>query len=104
MQGKVKWFNAEKGFGFIDRGEGKDVFVHYSQIEQDGYKSLNEGELVEFALSKWPRTTSKACCEDLKWEIWCVSIIFLLSVKKYIFENLTCILLDISLFSLDYML
>ena len=40
MQGKVKWFNAEKGFGFIDRGEGKDVFVHYSQIEQDGYLSL----------------------------------------------------------------
>ena len=50
MQGKVKWFNAEKVFGFIDRGEGKDVFVHYSQIEQDGYKSLNEGELVEFEL------------------------------------------------------
>lgn len=50
MQGKVKWFNAEKGFGFIDRGEGKDVFVHYSQIVQDGYKSLNEGELVEFEL------------------------------------------------------
>ena len=47
MQGKVKWFNAEKGFGFIDRGEGKDIFVHYSQIVQDGYKSLNEGELVE---------------------------------------------------------
>ena len=50
MQGKVKWFNAEKGFGFIDRGEGKDVFVHDSQIIQDGYKSLNEGELVEFEL------------------------------------------------------
>lgn len=50
MQGKVKWFNAEKGFGFIDRGEGKDVFVHYSQIVQDGYKSLNEGEEVEFDL------------------------------------------------------
>ena len=48
MQGKVKWFNAEKGFGFIDRGEGKDVFVHFSQIEQDGYKT--EGELVEFDL------------------------------------------------------
>lgn len=50
MQGKVKWFNAEKGFGFIDRGEGKDIFVHYSQIVQDGYKSLNEGEVVEFEL------------------------------------------------------
>ena len=50
MQGKVKWFNAEKGFGFIDRGEGHDIFVHYSQIMQDGYKSLNEGEIVEFEL------------------------------------------------------
>lgn len=50
MKGKVKWFNAEKGFGFIDRGEEKDVFVHYSQIVQDGYKSLNEGEIVEFEL------------------------------------------------------
>ena len=48
VQGRVKWFNAEKGFGFIDRGEGKDVFVHYSQIVQNGYKTLNEGELVEF--------------------------------------------------------
>lgn len=46
VQGRVKWFNAEKGFGFIDRGEGKDVFVHYSQIVQNGYKTLNEGELV----------------------------------------------------------
>ena len=44
VQGRVKWFNAEKGFGFIDRGEGKDVFVHYSQIVQNGYKTLNEGE------------------------------------------------------------
>ena len=42
VQGRVKWFNAEKGFGFIDRGEGKDVFVHYSQIVQNGYKTLNE--------------------------------------------------------------
>lgn len=50
VQGRVKWFNAEKGFGFIDRGEGKDVFVHYSQIVQNGYKTLNEGELVEFEL------------------------------------------------------
>ena len=50
MQGKVKWFNAEKGFGFIDRGEGKDIFVHYSQIVQDGYKSLAEGDAVEFEL------------------------------------------------------
>lgn len=48
MKGKVKWFNAEKGFGFISNEEGKDIFVHYSQIEQDGYKSLEEGQPVEF--------------------------------------------------------
>ncbi|PFN23859.1 cold shock protein CspC [Bacillus cereus] len=48
MQGRVKWFNAEKGFGFIEREEGNDVFVHFSAIQQDGYKSLEEGQQVEF--------------------------------------------------------
>lgn len=48
MKGKVKWFNAEKGYGFISSEDGKDVFVHYSQILQDGYKSLDEGQAVEF--------------------------------------------------------
>lgn len=48
MQGKVKWFNAEKGFGFIEREDGEDVFVHFSAIKQDGYKSLEEGQQVEF--------------------------------------------------------
>ena len=48
MTGKVKWFNAEKGYGFITTEEGSDLFVHYSQIQKDGYKSLEEGEAVEF--------------------------------------------------------
>lgn len=48
MKGKVKWFNAEKGYGFISSEDGKDVFVHYSQILQDGYKSLEEGQTVTF--------------------------------------------------------
>lgn len=48
MQGKVKWFNAEKGFGFINKEDGNDVFVHYSQIRSEGYKTLDEGQLVEF--------------------------------------------------------
>jgi CspA family cold shock protein len=46
--GKVKWFNAEKGFGFIERDGGKDVFVHFSAITMDGYKTLEEGMEVQF--------------------------------------------------------
>ena len=48
MIGKVKWFNEEKGFGFINRGEGADIFVHYSQIIEHGYRTLEEGQEVEF--------------------------------------------------------
>ena len=50
MRGKVKWFNNEKGYGFIEYKENEDIFVHYSQILQDGYKSLNQGENVYFEL------------------------------------------------------
>jgi CspA family cold shock protein len=48
MKGKVKWFNSEKGYGFIEREGGDDVFVHFSAIQSAGYKSLEEGEAVEF--------------------------------------------------------
>jgi len=48
MTGKVKWFNSEKGYGFITTEEGEDLFVHYSQIQKDGFKSLEEGEEVSF--------------------------------------------------------
>jgi CspA family cold shock protein len=50
MESKVKWFNNEKGYGFIEYKENEDIFVHYSQILQDGYKSLNQGENVYFEL------------------------------------------------------
>ncbi len=50
MVGRVKWFNNEKGYGFIEYKENEDVFVHYSAIEVDGYKTLSEGQLVEFKL------------------------------------------------------
>lgn len=48
MQGKVKWFNAEKGYGFIEGEDGKDVFVHFSAIQSDGFKTLDEGQMVSF--------------------------------------------------------
>ena len=48
MQGRVKWFNPEKGFGFIEVENGKDVFVHYSEIREEGFKTLEEGQEVEF--------------------------------------------------------
>lgn len=48
QRGKVKWFNAEKGFGFIEREDGNDVFVHYTAITMEGYKTLEEGVEVEF--------------------------------------------------------
>jgi cold shock protein len=51
MKGKVKWFNASKGYGFITPEEGADVFVHYSAIQGDGYKSLEEGQAVEFEVT-----------------------------------------------------
>lgn len=51
-QGTVKWFNAEKGYGFIERPEGDDLFVHYSEIQDTGYRSLNDGDKVEFEITE----------------------------------------------------
>ena len=53
--GTVKWFNGEKGFGFIQRSTGEDVFVHYTAISASGYRSLNEGDTVEFDVEKGPK-------------------------------------------------
>jgi CspA family cold shock protein len=55
IQGTVKWFNATKGYGFIEHEEGEDVFVHYSSIQSDGYRSLNEGQQVEFTIEQGPK-------------------------------------------------
>jgi CspA family cold shock protein len=51
-QGTVKWFNSEKGYGFIAVDDGEDVFVHFSSIEMDGYKSLDDGQRVEFEIAQ----------------------------------------------------
>ena len=55
MQGRVKWFNAEKGYGFIEREDGGDVFVHFSAIQEDGFKTLEEGQAVQFDIIEGER-------------------------------------------------
>ncbi len=55
VQGTVKWFNGSKGFGFIEREEGEDVFVHYSAIAEDGFRDLAEGQRVEFTIEQGPK-------------------------------------------------
>ncbi len=54
-KGTVKWFNNQKGYGFISSDTGKDVFVHYSAVQTDGYKTLNEGDPVEFDIVQGPK-------------------------------------------------
>ena len=60
LQGKVKWFNAEKGYGFIETEEGNDVFVHFSAIQTDGFKSLDEGQAVSFDIVEGARGAQAA--------------------------------------------
>lgn len=55
MQGVVKWFNSAKGFGFIQQTDGPDVFVHYSSIQGNGYRNLEQGQAVEFTLNQGPK-------------------------------------------------
>lgn len=54
-KGKVKWFDSRKGFGFIESEEGSDVFVHYTDIQDEGFRSLDEGQEVEFQIKKGPK-------------------------------------------------
>lgn len=55
LMGTVKWFNATKGYGFIGREEGEDVFVHFSAVEMEGYRRLKEGQKVEFSVEQGPK-------------------------------------------------
>ncbi|MCK4837477.1 MAG: cold shock domain-containing protein [Desulfobulbaceae bacterium] len=60
LQGKVKWFNESKGFGFIEQDNGDDVFVHYTAIAGDGFKTLGEGDSVEFEIVDGPKGPAAA--------------------------------------------
>ncbi len=64
-QGTVKWFNRTKGFGFIEREEGEDVFVHFSAIEGEGFKNLEEGDSVEFEVTQGPKGPQAASVRKL---------------------------------------
>lgn len=65
-QGKVKWFNDTKGFGFITRDTGDDVFVHYSAIDGNGFKTLIEGQVVEFEVKEGPKGLQAANVSKLQ--------------------------------------
>jgi CspA family cold shock protein len=64
-EGVVKWFSNEKGFGFISRADGDDVFVHFTAIQTDGYRSLNEGQRVEFDIVEGPKGKQAANVKPL---------------------------------------
>lgn len=67
FRGKVKWFNPEKGYGFIARDDGRDVFVHYSAMQMEGFKTLEEGQLVEFEVvdgARGPQAASVVRVEE----------------------------------------
>lgn len=66
MTGKIKWFNDEKGYGFIENQNGADIFVHYSEIEMDGYKTLKNDEFVRFDLVETPKGLQAHNVKEIK--------------------------------------
>ena len=61
ITGTVKWFNASKGYGFIERQDGPDVFVHFTAIEAEGFRTLQEGQQVEFSIEQGPKGLHREC-------------------------------------------
>jgi CspA family cold shock protein len=66
VQGTVKWFNSEKGYGFIAQEDGDDLFVHYSEIQGNGYRTLNEGDKVEFEITQGKKGKQASAVTVLK--------------------------------------
>ena len=66
MTGKVKWFNAEKGYGFIEREDGGDVFVHFSAIQSEGFKTLEEGQPVTFDTEADPKNSRRMRASNVR--------------------------------------
>jgi CspA family cold shock protein len=67
ITGTVKWFNSSKGYGFIARDDGPDVFVHYSAIRGQGFRNLEEGEAVEFSIVEGPKGLQAADVDKMGW-------------------------------------
>lgn len=69
MKGTVKWFDAKKGYGFITKEDGEDIFVHYSAIQAEGYKTLKEGDKVEFEVQNGQKGPQAANVKVIKWAL-----------------------------------
>ena len=90
MVGTVKWFNAEKGFGFIEQEGGEDVFVHYSAISVDGYKTLDEGQVFSSILRRSTWSSGNKCSTF-------ISICFFIR-RKYIAKTRVCFCMETHLY------
>ena len=82
MRGTVKWFNNEKGYGFIEYTEDEDIFVHYSAIKQDGYKTLSEGQVVEFKLLETAKGLQALDVVVIKELVTTKQVVFPWSIEK----------------------
>lgn len=75
-KGTVKWFNNQKGYGFISDESGKDVFVHYTGLNMDGFKTLDEGQAVEFEVTEGEKRPSGCQCDQIIIEIVCTFYLY----------------------------